>query len=672
MFRPRTIALLLGLITLLAYAPAIRDSFLTLDDDLFVTDNALVQKGLTLHGLTWAVRTFQESMWHPLTWLSHMLDCQLFGLNPRGHHATNIFLHALNAMLLLWLLWRLTGDLWPSAAAAALFAWHPLSVESVAWIAERKNVLSTFFGLLALLAYTGYAQKHLRLQREARTSSLHLWISNYASALFLFALCLMAKTQLVTLPCVMLLLDYWPLQRIPPSGFAPRYFLGLAWEKWPFFLLVVPACILTFLAESHGGLVTPLKQLPLDLRVLSAFRSYVLYLWKAIWPLKLSILYPYPPREHLAFEGALAAAFLVAITLLVLRARRRCPYLLVGWLWFLGTLVPVIGFVQIGAQSMNDHHAYVALIGIYVAVAFGLKDLVARFRIGFVPSAATAGLVLGSCLILMEHQLGYWRDDETVFQHALTITENNGAAHNNLGVALAKEGRRAEARAHFQEAIRLHPLWADPHNNLGNLLLDAGEFEDAYREYILAANIKPNLPAAHYNLGRALAALGRFDEALGQLNEAARLDPNYPWPHFEMAKILLGQGRDAEAIDQCREALRIAPRDIQILTLTAHVLAAEENPTLRDGKTALALALRASALSGGEPQVLDVLGMALAETADFTNAQMVAANAIQLAAAAGKTDLQPWQERLEHYKKQQAWRESFLVTNAPPKQFPTN
>jgi protein O-mannosyl-transferase len=671
MFRPRTIALLLGLITLLAYAPATRNSFLTLDDDLFVTDNHLVQKGLTSTGAAWAFTTFHESMWHPLTWLSHMLDCELFGVNPRGHHYTNVLLHTANAVLLLWLLWKLTGDLWPSALVAALFAWHPLSVESTAWIAERKNLLSTFFGLLTLLAYTGYAHKRLKAQSETQRSKFH-WAWNYALALFFFAFCLMAKTMLVTLPCVMLLLDYWPLQRLPPSRFNLRHFLRVALEKLPFFLLVVPASVVTFLAESHGRLVAPLERLPLDLRVWNAFRSYALYLWKAICPLKLAILYPYPPRDHLALVGAMAAAFLVAITLLVLRARRRYPYLLVGWLWFLGTLVPVIGFVQIGAQSMNDHHAYVGLIGIYIAAAFGLKDLLARFHIGVVPSAVAAGLVLLGCLVLMEHQLGYWRNDETVFKHALAITENNGAAHNNLGVALAKQGRRDEAQVHFQEAVRLNPLWADPHNNLGNVLLSAGESEDALREFTAALRLKPNLPAAHYNLGRTLARLRRFDEALAELNEAARLNPHYPWPHFEMARIFLQQGRDAEAIDQCLEAVRIAPNDIQILTLTAHVLAAEENPALRDGKTALALALKASTFSGEDPQVLDVLAMALAETGDFANAQTVASNAIQLATAARKTDLQPWRERLECYEKHQAWHQSFVVTNAPPSRFPLN
>ncbi|HZR17572.1 MAG TPA: tetratricopeptide repeat protein [Verrucomicrobiae bacterium] len=670
MFRPRIIFLLLALITLSAYMPVTRDGFLNLDDDLFVTDNRLVQKGLTLEGVTWAFRTYHASMWHPLTWVSHMLDCELFGLDPRGHHFSNILLHTANTVLLLWLLWKLTGDLWPSALVAALFAWHPLSVESAAWIAERKNVLSTFFGLLTLLCYTGYAQKRPVVQSQVRGSEVSSGAWEYALALFFFALCLMAKTMLVTLPCVMLLLDYWPLRRLAP-GLGLRHLLRLALEKLPFFALVVPASVLTFLAESHGGLVAHLERLPLNLRVCSAFRSYALYLWKGIWPVDLAILYPYPPRAHLEFMGALALVFLVAVTLLVLLARRPYPYLLVGWLWFLGTLVPVIGFVQIGVQSMNDHHAYVALIGIYIAAAFGIKDLIARLNIGAVPSTAAAGLVLGSCLVLSERQMSYWRDDETVFKHALAITENNGPARNNLGVALAKRGRQAEAQANFQEAIRLAPLWADPHNNLGNTLRYAGKLEDALREYRIAVRLKPNLPSAHFNLGRVLAELRRFDEALSEFDEAARLDPNYPWPHFQIATILLEQGRDAEAIGQCREALRIAPRDIQILTLTAHVLAAEQDPSLRDGKSALVLALRAAALAADEPQVLDVLGMALAETGDFTSAQTAASRAIQLATLAGKTDLEQWRERLDLYKKHQPWHESFLVTNLPPQHSPT-
>jgi protein O-mannosyl-transferase len=726
MFRPRTIALLLGLITLLAYAPATRHSFLNLDDDLFVTDNHLVQKGFTLNGVAWALRTFHESMWHPVSWLSHMLDCQLFGLNPSGHHFTNVFLHAVNVLLLFWLLWKLTGDLWPSAFVAALFAWHPLSVESAAWIAERKNVLCTFFGLLTLLAYTSYAQKRLirfhgvhkrSRRREGKANSLagphranelakgfpsphpmgrgptgegsihwradsikgphrppHLggysagW--DYALALVFFALCLMSKTMLVTLPCIMLLLDYWPLQRLPPSGFSLRQFLRLAFEKLPFFLLLIPACVLTVRAESHGGLLASWERLPLDLRVWNAFRAYVLYLWKAICPLKLTILYPYPPRE-LALVGILSAALLVALSLLVVRARRQFPYLFVGWLWYLGTLVPLIGIIQTSAQAMNDHHAYATLLGIYIAVAFGIKDLLARFHIGVVPPAVTAGLVLGSCLVLTERQLGYWRDDETVFTHALAITENNGAAHNNLGVALAKQGRRDEARVHFQKAVDNNPLWADPHNNLGNVLFYSGQFDDALREYTAAARLKPRLPAAHYNAGRALAKLGRIDEAFGELNQAAELNPNYPWPHFEIARILLEQGRDSEAIEQLREAVRIAPREIQILTFTAHVLAADENPALRDGKTALTLAMRAASLSA-DPEVLDVLGIALAETGDFANAQTVASNAVELATAAKQTNLDPLRQRLECYKKQQPWHESFRGTNAPPKQSSTN
>lgn len=652
----RFVALALALVTLLAYSPVMRHGFAGLDDDLFVTNNLLVQKGLTWKGVTWALTTFHESMWHPVTWLSHMLDCELFGLDPRGHHLTNVFLHMVNAVLLLWLLRRLTGNLWASAVVAALFAWHPLNVESVAWIAERKNVLSTCFGLLSLIAYTGYAQKRLRVQRAAGSSP---WAYDYALALFFFALCLMAKTMLVALPCVMLLLDYWPLQRLSPSGFSLRHFLGLALEKWPFFLLVVPACVLTVLAESHGGLVAPWDQLPLNIRVCSAFRSYTLYLWKAMWPLDLAILYPYAPRAHLALVGALAAAFLVMVTVLVLRLRRRYPYLLVGWLWFLGTLVPVIGFVQIGKQSMNDHHAYVPLIGIFIALVFLAKDLLGRYRMRPFMPTIVACVLLGGCLFATERQIGFWRDNETLFSHALAITMNNGPAHNHLGVELAKQGRLAEARTNFEEAIRLEPRWADPYNNLGNLLRYTGRPEEALGPLEQAVTLKPNQATMRSNLGEVLGELGQFDEAMAELQLAAKLNPWSGWPNYQMGRIRLRQGRDKEALAELHEALRLQPNNPVILALTARLLSADEDASVRDGKSAVKLALRSCAAAPGQPANLDVLGMAFAELGDFEKAQMAASNAVAFAQAMKRADYEFWNQRLELYKRHQPWRESF-------------
>jgi tetratricopeptide (TPR) repeat protein len=312
------------------------------------------------------------------------------------------------------------------------------------------------------------------------------------------------------------------------------------------------------------------------------------------------------------------------------------------------------------------------VIGIFIAAAFGLKDLIARYQIGVVPPIVAASLILGAFLILSEHQLTYWRSDETLFAHALAVTKDNGPAHNNLGIALAKQGRKAEASIHFQEAMRLEPLWADPYNNLGNLLNSSGHLEEALVQFSKAAQLKPRNPVMRVNLGEVLSELGRFDEGLSQLNEAVRLDPAYAWPHFQLAKVFLGQGRDAEAIEQCREALRLDPFNVQILTFTARVMAAEEHQELRDGQAALAIATKAGELARGQPDVLDVLGMAFADTGDFANAQTVTSRAIEVATAAKLPNIEHMRQRLELYKQQQPWRESFRSTNAPPKQILRN
>jgi Flp pilus assembly protein TadD len=593
-----------------------------------------------------------------------MLDCEFFGVDAGPHHLVSVMIHCANTALVLLLLRKLTGSFWPSCFAAALFSWHPFFVESVVWVAERENVLSTFFGLLALLFYAGYAQTRSKQGPQPRPG---LPPGGYFWALLFTVLSLMAKPMLVTLPCVMLLLDYWPLQRFPDFRLRLPIFFRLVREKWPFFLLIVPVCVVTVLAEHHDRLITPLGQWPLSARLCNATRSYSLYLWKTIWPTKLCILYPLPPQDQLVPQAQAAGLVLGSICMLVWLARRTCPYLLVGWLWFLGTLVPVIGLVQLSAQAMNDHYAYFPLVGLFVAVAFGLRDLITRFKIAPILAAAAAGLVLAACFFATRHQLSFWRDDETLFTRAVRVTENNGPAHNNLGIALAKKRLVSEARAHFLEASRLAPLWADPHNNLGNLLSQADNPAEALVEYSRAVQLKPRDPRMLTNLGRTLAALGRSDEALLCLQQAAeitRLDPGFPRPRVQLARVLLRLGRDAAALDECREAVRFDPNDLEALTLTAHVLAAEENPALRNGSAAVALAQRASALSRNQPFVLDVLGMAYAETGDFSNAQATASTAIQLATKTGMTNIEPWGARLDLYKKGQPWRESFWSTNA--------
>jgi protein O-mannosyl-transferase len=662
--------LLLALITLLVYLPAARDGFVNYDDQDYVTENSVVQKGLTWTGIKWAFTTSHASNWHPLTWLSHMADCELFGLNPGAHHLISVLFHTANAVLLLLLLFRLTGALWPSAFVAALFAWHPLHVESVAWISERKDVLSMFFALLTLLAYVkAVTSDRCQVTRtNPALSRFTFHVSRfYWLALFFFVFGLMSKPMLVTLPFVMLLLDYWPLHRLSPGNGQPATALRLVLEKWPFFLLAAASCAVTFLVQSQrsGDAVASLELIPLHYRFCNALTSYGLYLLKMAWPVGLAVFYPLPDRlTWLLMTATASAVVLVIISCFVWRAGRAHAYLPVGWLWFLGTLVPVIGLVQVGSAALADRYTYIPSIGVFIAVTFGIGGLADRFQFPKKAIAAAAALILAICLILTENQLRCWHDSETLFAHALAVTKNNHVAHVNLGVALEQKGELNEALAEYRAAEQLAPELYHIHNNLGNLLDNLGHPNEALIEYRWAVLLSPGRPSLHNGAGMILAELGRFDEALRQFKEAARLDPAYPWAYLEIGKLRLKQGRDAEAIDEFRAALRIDPDNFQILAYTAHVLAADENPQIRDGRTALVLAIKAKLLTGEtQPYVLDALGMACAETGDFTNALEEAQRALDLATAAKMKKLEPLQQRLELYKNHQPWRESFLATN---------
>ncbi len=656
--RPRLVSLVLALMTLLVYLPVRHHGFVLFDDPDYVTENRTVEAGLTWSGVKWAFSSGHASNWHPVTWLSHMLDCQLFGPNAGAQHLVNVLFHATNSVLLFGVLFRMTGALWPGAFVAALFAWHPLHVESVAWIAERKDVLSTFFGLLVLLMYERYVASS-----KVRSPKSKVF---YGAALLFFAMGLMSKPMLVTLPFVLLLLDYWPLNRM--SGAATSNVLRLAREKWPFFLLAAASCVVTFLVQRAEAVLT-LDRLPLDLRLENALVSCVSYLLKTFWPADLAVIYPLPKQIPWA-QTILAASVLVAISWSLWHVRRQRPFLLVGWLWYLGTLVPVIGLVQVGGQAMADRYTYIPLIGVFIALAYGGANLVARLRFKPVTAAIFAGLLLLGCLVVTNRQLRYWRNSETLFARAVAVTRDNAIARINLGVAFEQQGRRDKALVQYQTALRLDPGRVQVHNNLANLLDGLGQTNEALIHYREALRLKPDAPLAHDNFGMLLVQLGRFDEAMSHYAEAARLDPTDPQPHYLMGKARLRQGHSAEAVAHFRDALRRDGNDVKALTLLARVLASDENPQLRNGPEALALAQRADALTGGQqPFVLDTLAMAFAETGHFNEAQRAVRRAIELSTAAGvKDNVSGMEQRLKLYQSGLPYREAF--TNAPPKSSP--
>jgi tetratricopeptide (TPR) repeat protein len=631
--------LMLALVTLLVYLPATRDSFLNYDDGDYVTENRVVQNGISWAGIQWAFTGWHASNWHPITWLSHMVDCDLFRLNPSGHHLVNILFHAANTALFFTLLFRLTNAVWPAAFIAALFALHPLHVESVAWISERKDVLSTFFALLALGQYAGYC-----LERSRRD----FWLT----WLFL-ALGLMSKPMLVTLPLVMLLLDYWPLQRLKTASLR-----HLLFEKWPFFMLSAASCVVTFVAQRQEA-VASLQKTSLALRFENIPTAYVGYLLKMIWPVNLAVFYPLPkqvPWEH----WALAVAILASISMAAWQMRQQRPYFLMGWLWFLVTLVPVIGLVQVGDQAMADRYTYFSLAGIFITITFAARELTVAKPVMRSAIASVAILILSACTALTENQLGYWRDSESLFRHALAVTEDNATAHLNLGAALEADDKPDSALAEYKRVLQLDPLRYEAWNDIAKLLYE-NRPEEALPYCQRAVQLNPKHAAGHNSLGLILVKLNRLEEAMGEFSLAAQLDANYASPRFQMGRILLKQGHGAQAMKQFHAALPLDPNNLSVLIYIARVLASDEDPQIRNGGEALALAERTNQLTVA-PQMVgqDTLAMAYAETGHYDEALQAEQQAIALAPTnSSAEDVASLQKRLQLYKLHQPWRESF-------------
>ena len=559
--------LLLVALTLAFYNPIAHNRFVDFDDSSYIVTNPQVQAGLTWSTVKWSFTTFREGNWHPLTWLSHALDCQLFHLNPVGHHYVNLLLHAANAMLLFLLLQRATGFTWQSLLVAALFALHPVNVESVAWAAERKNVLSMLFFLLALHAYDRYARTGRR--------------PFYVGVVVLFSLGLMAKPQVVTLPFVLLLWDYWPLERIAgtagtnPVGAhpTPRSFWFLAWEKWPLFALAVGDSLVTILAQRSGNTVRSIAQVSLSARLENVFVSYARYVGKAVWPSDLIPMYLHPGDSLPLWQVAASIVALLAVSLLVVRQRDR-RYLALGWFWFLGTLVPMIGIVTVGDQAMADRYAYLPFIGLFIAAAWSAGDLVSARRFPALWLAASALLITATLGCITYRQLGHWRDEETLWRYTLSVNGQNYVAHNNLALALAKEGRADEAVLHFRAACALHNYPPDQIVKLALYELRVGFPEPALHNFRTAIDRSSDprvKEVAWSQMGRALLQTRRYDDAATSYGNALALQPRDENALLGSGVLALRSANLELAVRNFSLAVQINPSDVNLLLL-AHAL----------------------------------------------------------------------------------------------------
>jgi protein O-mannosyl-transferase len=573
--RPDLLILLgLGVMTFGLYAQVIGHQFITLDDPTYIQENPMANRGVTLAGLAWAFTTFHAANWHPLTWISHMIDCQLFGTYAGSHLLVNALIHVANTLLVFWFLLRTTHARWPSALVAALFALHPLHVESVAWASERKDTLSTFFGLLSLIAYSRYA--------EAPAISRYMWTA------ITLALGLLTKPMLVTWPFVMLLLDYWPLGRVNAQP-ARRTLGGRGWpvvrglvvEKIPLFALVAASAVMTLIAQSHGGAVRTLAAAPVALRLSIALVSYAKYLLLTFWPNNLAVYYPF--AGILAWQIIGAASLLIGITVFCVSQRRIRPYLIVGWLWFLGTLVPVIGIVQVGGQIMADRYFYIPSIGLFITLVFGLADIAKSWRVAQLLSAGAAAAVLLILAMLTNAQIQRWHDSFTLFEHTLAVTPPNLRIEHNLGVALGVSDKYDEAAAHFEKALQIDPNFYDGLVVMGVTRAHQGRLPEAIEYFRAAIRSQPDAPKARVQLAHALWNEKRDEAALEEMRRASQLAPKDPDVQADLGLALGLAGRIPEAIEQLHEALRLNPNSAEAhnnlgLTLLASGKARESIP----------------------------------------------------------------------------------------------
>ncbi len=559
------ICVLLLLLVVGVFLPSLRHGFVNFDDSVYVYENAHVQHGLTEENLRWAFTTLDAGFWHPLTWVSLLLDRQLFGMGPAGYHLTSLLLHAANAILLFVLLRRLTGATWRSAFVAALFAVHPLHVEPVAWVAGRKDVLSTLFWMLALLMYVRYAEKSVISSQWPLASSQKAVFHPPSSIFYLLSLCcfvcgLMSKTMVVTLPFILLLLDWWPLRRLELKAQSSKLkaISPLFLEKLPFLVAAVVCGLLTVHAEKGVGAIQDVSDIPFLDRLSNAILGCGGYLVQMVWPRGLVVFYPYP-RAFALWSVVGTGLLLLLASALVLRAARRQPYLAFGWIWYGVTLLPVAGLIQVGSHAHADRYTYVPLIGVFTIIAWGAYDLSRRWRHRTLVLSLAVALVLCLCIPLTHRQIGYWKDSESLFRHALSVTEHNHFAHNNFGLALLQKGQVDEAITHFNKALEAVPSYSKPHNNLGIALLEKGRTDEAIAQFQAAMGYNPDFAEVCYNLGVALLRKGQPQEAVAPFQKAVEGCPDLAKARYGLGSALLRTGRNEEAAAQFLKALELDP-----------------------------------------------------------------------------------------------------------------
>ena len=688
-----------GLVVLvwLTFGQTLRHEFINYDDNAYVYQNPVVVRGLTLNGIAWAFTHVHSGNWHPLTSISHMLDCSLYGLNAGGHHFTNVLLHSVAVLGLFLVLNRMTAALWRSAFVAAVFAIHPLRVESVAWIAERKDVLSGVFFMLTLWSYVSYVRNPPSLFR-------------YLVVAFTFTLGLLSKPTLVTLPFLFLLLDYWPLSRFEGaqtaqskanSWWARRSLIQrIILEKIPLLALSAASSSATIIAQKHT--ISSIELIPLMWRIKNAVVSYGAYVYQMFWPARLAVFYPHPQNNLGFFEIFLAITFIVGISVAAVLIRRKHPYVLVGWFWYLGMLLPMIGLVQVGWHARADRYTYLPQIGLYITISWGAAAISTSWRHRREILGLIAVAVIGALTWRTWMQTKYWQRSESLWMHTLAVTGDTEIADNAFGEDLLKRGHVAEAIARFQTAVRIRPAFRDAESNLGVALLREGKTDDAIAQFqkVLTRNpefakgyfdmgaallqkqepeeaiaqfqkaveLRPDYAEAHNNLAIALFQTGRIDDAISHWESTIAIDSDNAEAHNNLAVALLRKGRVQEAITHWQKTLQLQPDRVGAQLSLAWVLATCPEASSRDGAQALVLAQRAHR-SGGEnnPMIFRTLAAAYAETGQFAEAVAAATQGLRLATAAGNNDLaETLRSELSLYQSGEPFRDASLSAKPSP------